>query len=362
MAKPKGKSLQQRYKYPLPIHPIDYLPSVILHNPVSWVYWAYCFWKATNIPSKRVHIEFEGGVNFPHIVVQDKDDMKYLWKNGFFGTGQLSRSEPTWLERQEGASKERSNDLALEKITERRRIQRLEFKKERVKLEKQLLDLRRNGGNIEQENALLVQEREMLRMFKQRQQEEGLGDNNSVVEESMIEGTAVDHEYVDIESLELMSVEATFLSFALPILDISPKVLLSRLFGPSNDITYGDIHKFITHYVTYHHYRSLGWCVRSGIKFGCDYLLYKRGPPFQHAEFCIMVLDHDKSKDYTWYSSISRVIGGAKKTCVLCYVERLLPEDQIVEYWRTDNFIKLFGSYRVGEVIYKRWIPGKNRD
>ena len=41
---------------------------------------------------------------------------------------------------------------------------------------------------------------------------------------------------------------------------------------------------FLVHYVAYHHYRSLGWVVKGGIKFCVDYLLYKKGPVFTHAE------------------------------------------------------------------------------
>ena len=41
---------------------------------------------------------------------------------------------------------------------------------------------------------------------------------------------------------------------------------------------------FIINYAVYHHYRSLGWVVKGGTKFCVDYLLYKRGPVFQHAE------------------------------------------------------------------------------
>ena len=42
---------------------------------------------------------------------------------------------------------------------------------------------------------------------------------------------------------------------------------------------------FLVHYVFYHHFRSLGWIVKGGIKFCVDYLLYKRGPVFSHAEY-----------------------------------------------------------------------------
>lgn len=42
---------------------------------------------------------------------------------------------------------------------------------------------------------------------------------------------------------------------------------------------------FLINYAVYHHYRSLGWVVKGGIKFCVDYLLYKRGPVFTHAEY-----------------------------------------------------------------------------
>lgn len=41
---------------------------------------------------------------------------------------------------------------------------------------------------------------------------------------------------------------------------------------------------FLINYVVYHHYRSLGWVIKGGIKFCADYLLYRRGPVFHHAE------------------------------------------------------------------------------
>jgi tRNA-splicing endonuclease subunit Sen2 len=41
---------------------------------------------------------------------------------------------------------------------------------------------------------------------------------------------------------------------------------------------------FLVNYVFFHHYRCLGWVVKNGLKFCVDYLLYKRGPVFHHAE------------------------------------------------------------------------------
>jgi hypothetical protein len=64
---------------------------------------------------------------------------------------------------------------------------------------------------------------------------------------------------------------------------------------------------FLINYVVYHHYRSLGWVVKSGIKFCVDYLLYKRGPVFHHAE-CVhhlSFLDHNLTRIYLGWRSWS---------------------------------------------------------
>jgi tRNA-splicing endonuclease subunit Sen2 len=46
---------------------------------------------------------------------------------------------------------------------------------------------------------------------------------------------------------------------------------------------------FLVNYVAYHHFRSLGWVVKSGIKFCVDLLLYKKGPVFAHAEYVYLI-------------------------------------------------------------------------
>lgn len=81
---------------------------------------------------------------------------------------------------------------------------------------------------------------------------------------------------------------------------------------------------FLLSYIAYHHYRSLGWAVKSGIKFCADWLLYKRGPVFGHAEFAILIVpvyedpaDEASSpfprhpaagdRDWVWFSTMNRV-------------------------------------------------------
>ncbi|KAG0295226.1 tRNA splicing endonuclease subunit sen2 [Linnemannia gamsii] len=47
---------------------------------------------------------------------------------------------------------------------------------------------------------------------------------------------------------------------------------------------------FIVRYAAYHHYRSLGWVVKDGLKYGTDYLLYQKGMMFGHSQFGIRVI------------------------------------------------------------------------
>lgn len=377
MAKYNARSNNVRYKYPLPLHPVDTasLPDLILQNPLSWIHWTYKYYQlicnGSNLCNK-INVEIIGGANFPHIVVKDAADMLYLWENGFFGTGTLSRSEPSWYNRTDklingvGAQ---DHDSQLEQITRNRRLERLEFKKLREKLENELLTLRQqsNGDeSLEKINELLLKQREQLRDFKASQEQTHNDEGNNIITDLELDEQIFDDEgnLLPLESLELMTVEATFLTFALPVLNISPTDLFQKIIPAlASTPSYSTIHNFIIQYVAYHHYRSHGWCVRSGIKFGCDYLLYKRGPPFQHAEFCITVMDNDSPKDdYTWYSRISRVIGGAKKTWILSYVTRTASKDLIMKWWKQEQYHKVFHAYEVNEIIYKRWVPGKNRD
>ncbi|SMN21637.1 similar to Saccharomyces cerevisiae YLR105C SEN2 Subunit of the tRNA splicing endonuclease, which is composed of Sen2p, Sen15p, Sen34p, and Sen54p [Maudiozyma saulgeensis] len=363
-----------RYKNPLPIHPLE-LPELIIHNPVSWVYWTYCYITGCNTLQHKIHVDIVNN-GIVHIEVRNQDDMKYLWENGFFGTGQLSRSEPTWYNHMQSRFQSEENGTAdkkisLEQVTKFRRQQRTEFKKQRELVEAKLLNLRKKGElSPEEETRILEQEREKLRKFKDDQLalhllKENRNDNLEEQERLLIQEAEVINENGEIrqlESLELMPVETLFLSFALDVLDVTPSdFIIKHCMDNSFDYT-DELHKLLIQYSAYHHYRSHGWCVRSGIKFGSDYILYKRGPPFQHADFCVMVLDSNCSKPYTWYSTMARVCGGANKTLLLCYVERINSKEQILQYIRQGHISKAFNSFTVGEVIYKRWVPGKNRD
>lgn len=110
---------------------------------------------------------------------------------------------------------------------------------------------------------------------------------------------------------------------------------------------------FLIHYAVYHHYRALGWVVKGGIKFCVDYLLYKRGPVFHHAEYAlsfvhvicpdnldllrfalvvIPVYEDETDRDtslfnlqnvdpfsWSWLSTINRVNSQVHKVHIICF-------------------------------------------
>ena len=70
-----------------------------------------------------------------------------------------------------------------------------------------------------------------------------------------------------------------------PIPSILPLFLtpLSPSRDPQSTTSLRPDDPFLISYVGYHHYRSLGWVVKPGIKFASDWLLYRRGPVFSHS-------------------------------------------------------------------------------
>lgn len=147
---------------------------------------------------------------------------------------------------------------------------------------------------------------------------------------------------------------------------------------------------FIVSYVVYHHFRSLGWVVKSGIKFSVDYcmfstemackislltivVLYNRGPAFTHAEFAIVILpsyehpswaNHPKkleveaNRSWHWLHAVNRVCSQVKKTVILVYVDIPPPGSEK----GADAVDKIIKRYKVREVCVRRWLPARNRD
>ncbi|KAI1185842.1 hypothetical protein F5B17DRAFT_406317 [Nemania serpens] len=193
------------------------------------------------------------------------------------------------------------------------------------------------------------------------------------------EGQASSPQLVDREHLQLSPEEAFYLVFALGALSVIDPATgramttqelfhafcQSSCFSPDTMAMRTD-NPFLIQYVVYHHFRSLGWVPRAGIKFGVDWLLYIGGPVFAHAEFAVTVLPaytdpywksqgHQPPKrSWHWLHSINRVQSHALKTMVLVYVDIPPPTD-------TSDPAALLKRYKVREFFMKRWLSNRNR-
>lgn len=194
---------------------------------------------------------------------------------------------------------------------------------------------------------------------------------------------------VNKEHLQLLPEEALFLTLslgALKVVDSSTNATVSTedlvvllrqncYFPPrltSHSLQPDD--PFLVHYAVYHHFRSLGWVPRAGIKFGVDWLLYYRGPVFDHAEYGLLVLPSYSDpywramgkeaprKSWHWFMGVNRVLSKVFKRLVLVYVDIPPPTVFLEDGSPRDGMVDLLKTYRIREVMVKRWSSNRNRD
>lgn len=190
---------------------------------------------------------------------------------------------------------------------------------------------------------------------------------------------------VDKEHLQLTAEEAFFLAFGMGVLKIrepsskghfDTASLFSTLrqhshFPPRTVAKLEPDDPFLVHYAVYHHFRSLGWVPRPGIKFAMDWMLYARGPVFDHAEFGVIVMPsytHDWwkqndprvfEKSWHWLHGVVRVLSQVMKSLVLVYVE--VPPPPMLAEASEKGPAEVLQLYKVREVMVKRWSGNRNR-
>jgi tRNA-splicing endonuclease subunit Sen2 len=117
---------------------------------------------------------------------------------------------------------------------------------------------------------------------------------------------------------------------------------------------------FLVAYVVYHHYRSLGWVVRSGVKFCTDWVLYKgadgsgrggAGPVGGHAE-CVL----DSIFCCTSHDLIPYFASRFSVVTVPTYQD---PEDEAASSYRSATLADSTGSESGG--LSWRWLSNVNR-
>ena len=406
------------------------LPAFIPHNPLSYfriiyiVISQYLNAPSSHFPLNKPHKAFYSAAT-RSVHVTDPRSIRALWECGFFGKGSLSRSEPEWLEREKrrlGLVKNAAKQTSAE-VTGKRREERKEAKKERAKLEREAIEeqLRREGKltvlktssmNGHLSGAATSRQRlvEVPPEYIGPQGNEASSHGEQMAARAIANTDTLQEQrespsglLLDIktngpitnqEHLQLTPVEAFFLAYGLGTLNIHDRstnnplstIDLLTLFRrtsffppipPSQPLQPDDA--FLLSYIVYHHFRSLGWVVRPGVKFAVDFLLYNRGPVFSHAEFAVLIMPSygdawwssteqrreevrkKESKSWWWLHCANRVQSQVRKSLVLVYVEVPPPMDAHGVEGDVD-IGSLLGMYRVREFALKRWTANRNRD
>jgi len=120
---------------------------------------------------------------------------------------------------------------------------------------------------------------------------------------------------------------------------------------------------FPPRYRVFHHFRTEGWVVRSGYKFGADWNLYKLGPAFYHATYMVRVEAVDRETGavldqlaLTWRDVLcrTRVAAAVKKDLLIARVTQWADKRD----WDGPHCLH---SMAVSALRVRRWVPGEER-
>ncbi|KAJ7743122.1 hypothetical protein B0H16DRAFT_1013982 [Mycena metata] len=328
--------------------------------------------------------------------VSSKNDSTILWRRGFFGKGDLSRSEPSWLARQINSRRSGPNRLTPEEMTAKRRAERKQFKIDRARA---IAAVAAEAEAVfETEGRVVVPalsgpaipsaatwrpapvETEPPDTPVTPQSEAPLEDEEPPEDIEHLQLTLPEAFFLlwnldcltvtDPQTDELLNIQQIWIAFQTAYL-APPLFLVPRPTPPALQFD----NPFLINYIVYHHFRSLGWVVRGGIKFCVDYMLYKRGPVFNHAEFSVVVcpvyedpadqeassvdLHHASPFAWSWLSTMNRVNSQVYKTLILAYVTIPARSRVSVDVLNSPACLQY---YSVREVTVRRFIPARMRD
>jgi len=102
------------------------------------------------------------------------------------------------------------------------------------------------------------------------------------------------------------------------------------------DIGRNRVSRFDALYATYKDLRYRGFIVRRGLKFGCDYLVYRYGPGIDHAPFGVLVYTNGERVDPIELVRGGRLLHSVKKKLILAIYDNDLKSVRYVllEWWK----------------------------
>lgn len=101
------------------------------------------------------------------------------------------------------------------------------------------------------------------------------------------------------------------------------------------DMCRGEYHEFDKKYIVYKKFRSLGYVVSSGIKYGCDFAVYERGPGIDHAPYMVHVFGKADTISSTGVVLAGRLASAVRKQFILAIPKSSRNVDFVaLDWWK----------------------------
>jgi len=128
---------------------------------------------------------------------------------------------------------------------------------------------------------------------------------------------------------------------------------------------------FPIYYAAYHYFRSKGWIPKDGIRYGADFLLYRKGPSYYHASYIVVIrcinadtlkpinFDDKEERKFSWetLTGLLRLATTVSKEIMFCYIA--LPAQISTLHDISHDTLK---HITIHENIISRWVSSKDRE
>jgi tRNA-splicing endonuclease subunit Sen2 len=161
----------------------------------------------------------------------------------------------------------------------------------------------------------------------------------------------------DPELFVLMPVETFFLAYGLGVLqlkdgdkDLSVKEMWAY-FSSKNP-------GFPTRYAVYHFFRTKGWTPKSGLASGFEFVLYKKGPRYRHADYCVWIIPRTESFRTRELNAKVRIANTLKKVTGIDLLQKLLI--CFVDIPNDTASLDCISKFEIRAIIVSRWLPDQH--
>lgn len=318
-----------------------------------------------------MRIVFTGHFNGYNVEIRSIEEIELMHHMGCFGKGSASRSQPKvrkndnplimrrrqflkrnyWYKKFGGPTKTSDIDTFVEEIDEF--IAKIISDSEK-RLKKDVIDLVSSDEDIGEETDLSNNLKRCTEQFHD-------ADKDDIVIIVSNSDSEDENYFADMkpkccinkikinEKLMLTPQEAFFLLYGLGCLQIVNLDNCLLTIEKCWDLFVMADSNFVFSYVVFHYYRSKGYVVKPGIKFGGDYLLYKEGPAISHADYIVVI--KTKRKSYDWITTLGHV-----RMANTTVKEILLAE--VIEPQGTNRKLPdSLKDYSIKEVLLSRNLP-----